>query len=38
MNIQEKYDYWLEVAQRDLNAANIMFKSSEWFYVAFMRQ
>jgi len=38
MTKEEKYDYWLELAQYDLDTANAMFSSGRWFYVVFMCQ
>jgi HEPN domain-containing protein len=38
MNAQEKYDYWLDIAQYDLETANAMFDSGRWLYVVFMCQ
>ena len=36
MNTQEKYEYWLDIAQYDLETANTMFAGGRWIYVAFM--
>jgi len=38
MTKEEKYDYWLELAQYDLDTAAAMFSSGRWFYVIFMCQ
>lgn len=38
MNAQEKYDYWLDAAQYDLDSAQAMYASGRWLYVAFMCQ
>jgi len=38
MTKEEKYGYWLEVAQYDLDSANAMFDAGRWFYVVFMCQ
>ena len=38
MTVEEKYEYWLEFAQYDLESANAMFTSGRWFYVVFMCQ
>jgi HEPN domain-containing protein len=38
MTAQEKFEYWLELAQGDLNAADVMFKNSLWLYTVFMCQ
>jgi HEPN domain-containing protein len=35
LNIQEKYDYWLDAANYDLETAEAMYKSGRWLYVAF---
>ncbi|MDR1014001.1 MAG: HEPN domain-containing protein [Coriobacteriales bacterium] len=36
MDAQEKYDYWLDIAQYDLETASAMFDSGRWLYVVFM--
>jgi HEPN domain-containing protein len=36
MDAQEKFDYWLDIAQYDLETADAMFTSGRWLYVAFM--
>jgi HEPN domain-containing protein len=38
MDAQEKYGYWLETAQYDLDTADAMFQSGRWVYVVFMCQ
>ena len=38
MTAEEKYTYWLELAQYDLDSANAMFSTGRWFYVVFMCQ
>lgn len=38
MNTQEKYEYWLESAQYDLESAEAMFSGGRWLYVVFMCQ
>ena len=38
MNSEEKFEYWLNIAQYDLNTAEAMYKTGRWFYVIFMCQ
>ena len=38
MTNEEKYIYWLELAQYDLDTAASMFSAGRWFYVVFMCQ
>ena len=38
MNEYEKYDYWYDIAQYDLDTAEAMLKSGRWLYVLFMCQ
>jgi len=38
MTNQEKYEYWLETAEYDLETAGTMLNSGRWLYVAFMCQ
>jgi len=38
MTNQEKFEYWLETAEYDLETANAMLNSSRWLYVVFMCQ
>ncbi|MDR0498299.1 MAG: HEPN domain-containing protein [Holophagales bacterium] len=38
MSSQEKFEYWLDVAQYDLRVAETMLNGGLWLYVAFMCQ
>jgi HEPN domain-containing protein len=38
MTPQEKFEYWLNVAQRDLDVAETLLNNRHWLYVAFMCQ
>ncbi len=38
MNSREKYEYWLEAAQYDLESAKVMYSGGRYMYVAFMSQ
>ena len=38
MNSQEKYEYWLDIANYDLETASAMLAGSRWLYVVFMCQ
>jgi HEPN domain-containing protein len=38
MTKEEKYAYWLQLAQYDLDTAQTMYVGGRWFYVAFMCQ
>jgi HEPN domain-containing protein len=38
MTKEEKYGYWLQLAQYDLDTAEAMYAGGRWFYVAFMCQ
>jgi HEPN domain-containing protein len=38
MSPQDKFNYWLEVAQYDLQTAEAMLTTGRWLYVAFMCQ
>jgi HEPN domain-containing protein len=38
LDAQEKYEYWLDSAQYDLDSATAMYESGRWTYVAFMCQ
>ena len=38
MTLDDKYVYWLELAEYDLESANAMFKTGRWFYVVIMCQ
>jgi HEPN domain-containing protein len=35
MTNEEKYEYWLDTAQYDLETADAMYKSGRWLYVVF---
>ena len=35
---QEKYEYWLDIAQYDFDTAKTMLQSGRWLYVVFMCQ
>jgi len=35
---QEKFEYWLETAEYDLETAGAMLNSGRWLYVIFMCQ
>ena len=34
----EKFEYWIDIAQYDLDTAEAMLKSGRWLYVVFMCQ
>ncbi|GHU49174.1 DNA-binding protein [Spirochaetia bacterium] len=34
MTNEEKYDYWLDIAQYDIETAQAMFSTGRWLYVA----
>jgi HEPN domain-containing protein len=36
MTLEEKYEYWLDIAQYDLATADSLFASGRWLYVVFM--
>jgi HEPN domain-containing protein len=36
--MEEKYEYWLDIAQYDLSTAEAMYESGRWLYVVFMCQ
>ena len=36
MNKEERIDYWLSVAEYDLETAEAMYSTGRWLYVAFM--
>jgi HEPN domain-containing protein len=36
MTANDKFDYWLDIAQYDLVTADAMFKAGRWLYVVFM--
>jgi HEPN domain-containing protein len=38
MTKEDKYVYWLQLAQYDLDTAQTMYEGGRWFYVAFMCQ
>ncbi|GMO44375.1 MAG: HEPN domain-containing protein [Treponemataceae bacterium] len=38
MNNEEKYEYWLDIAQYDLATAETMYRDGRWLYVVFMCQ
>ena len=38
MDAQEKFEYWLDIAQYDLDTAEAMLISGRWLYVVFMCQ
>jgi HEPN domain-containing protein len=38
MTNEEKYAYWQQLAQYDLDSADTMYAGGRWFYVAFMCQ
>jgi len=38
MDAQERYDYWLEIAEYDFVTAQAMLDSKRWLYVVFMCQ
>ncbi|MDR1916323.1 MAG: HEPN domain-containing protein [Synergistaceae bacterium] len=38
MDAVEKYEYWLEIAQYDLDTAETMLNGGRWLYVVFMCQ
>jgi HEPN domain-containing protein len=38
MDAQEKYEYWLDIAQYDLDTAETMLVGGRWLYVVFMCQ
>ena len=38
MNLQEKFEYWLDIAKYDLDTAEAMFITGRWLYVVFMCQ
>ena len=38
MTNQEKYEYWLETAEYDMETAGAMIDSGRWLYVVFMCQ
>ena len=38
MTEEEKFNYWIELAQYDLDTATAMYSTGRWFYVVFMCQ
>ena len=36
MNKEERIDYWLSVADYDIETAEAMYSTGRWLYVAFM--
>ena len=38
MTSEEKYAYWLDLAQYGLESADAMFATGRWYYVIFMCQ
>jgi HEPN domain-containing protein len=38
MDTQEKFQYWLSLANDALNSANTLFKGGDWLYMAFTCQ
>ena len=38
MTAEEKYEYWLDIAEYDLESARTMFTGGRWLYVVFMCQ
>ena len=38
MTENEKFEFWLEYAERDFDAAEVMFDTGRWFYAVFMCQ
>jgi len=38
MNVQEKFEYWRDIAQYDLDTAQAMLTAGRWLYVVFMCQ
>jgi len=38
MTLEEKFNYWINAAEYDLNSAEKMLESGRWFYVVFMCQ
>jgi HEPN domain-containing protein len=38
MDVEEKFMYWQDIAQYDLNTAQAMFRTGRWLYVVFMCQ
>ena len=38
MTQEEKFAYWIQLAQYDIDTADTMFNGGRWFYVVFMCQ
>jgi HEPN domain-containing protein len=38
MDLEDKFEYWLDIAQYDLETADAMFTTGRWLYVVFMCQ
>jgi HEPN domain-containing protein len=38
MTTEEKFEYWLDIAEYDLRTAEAMFETGRWLYVVFMCQ
>ena len=38
MDLQEKFEYWFDIAHYDLETAEVMFNTGRWLYVVFMCQ
>ena len=38
MTNEEKYEYWLDMAEYDLETAGAMYEKGRWIYVQFMCQ
>ena len=38
MTTNEKFEYWLDIAEYDLGTAEAMYNTGRWLYVAFMCQ
>jgi HEPN domain-containing protein len=38
MNVEEKFKYWLDHAQYDVDTADVMYQGGRWLYVVFMCQ
>jgi len=38
MDVQEKFEYWQDIAHYDLETAQAMFSAGRWLYVVFMCQ
>ena len=38
MDSSEKFNYWKDIAQYDLDTAQAMFDAGRWLYVVFMCQ